>query len=207
MHTRPDERQELLFLAEKGKSILMLAPRRVGKTWLMKRFEEDLRAAGWTTVMCDVEGWSTETDFLRQVCEGIEQRIGLANTAWNRAGQAVQQLFSGRGTTGNWRQLITQTDWKSFSGRLVRDLDDHGQKTMILIDELAMFVADLMRHDKQRAKEFLYHLRTLQQAHPNVRWLFTGSIGLDAVARRGDIAGALVDLHNFPLGPLSQEAA
>ena len=64
-----------------------------------------------------------------------------------------------------------------------------------------MFVADLMRHNAQRAKEFLYHLRSLQQAHPNVRWLFTGSIGLDAVvARRGNIAGALVDLHNFPLG-------
>ena len=40
-----------------------------------------------------------------------------------------------------------------------------------------------------------------------MRWLFTGSIGLDIVARRAGLQGALVDLKPFPLDPFGEEAA
>ena len=55
MFNRPDERRELRFHADQGRSILMLAPRRIGKTWLLDRFVEDLRQAGWLAVRCDVQ--------------------------------------------------------------------------------------------------------------------------------------------------------
>ena len=64
-----------------------------------------------------------------------------------------------------------------------------------------------MRKDEAAAQKFLYGLRALAQRYPNVRWVFTGSIGLDTIARRGGIGGALNHLHVFPLEPFSPEAA
>ena len=40
-----------------------------------------------------------------------------------------------------------------------------------------------------------------------MRWLYTGSIGLDTIARRHGIEGALVDLAIFPLEPFSEATA
>jgi hypothetical protein len=40
-----------------------------------------------------------------------------------------------------------------------------------------------------------------------VRWLFTGSIGLDSIARRNGFEGSLVDLEIFSLEPFSLETA
>ena len=206
MFNRPDERSELRFHADQGRSILMLAPRRIGKTWLIDRFAADLRQHGWLAVRCDVQDISTETDFLRHICLKIEEQGDLLNRAGGRAKQIVHQLFSKDHSHG-WRTTLGQTDWKSFSETLVRGLSEQDQPTMILIDELALFVAAMLKKNIQAAREFLYGLRALQQAYPKVRWLFTGSIGLDTIARRGDIAGALVNLHLFKLEPFSVLAA
>jgi AAA+ ATPase superfamily predicted ATPase len=46
MFRRSEERNELRFHVEQGRSILMLAPRRIGKTWLIDRLAEDLRVVG-----------------------------------------------------------------------------------------------------------------------------------------------------------------
>ena len=43
----------------------MFAPRRIGKTWLIHKLAEDLRAEGWVTILVDVEGMRTEKEFLR----------------------------------------------------------------------------------------------------------------------------------------------
>ncbi|HSK40087.1 MAG TPA: hypothetical protein VK943_10005 [Arenibaculum sp.] len=206
MFERLDERRELLFDVRQGRSILMLAPRRVGKTWLMKRFAEDLRGRGWLAVLCDVEGMSRETDFLRHLCHRIEDQEGLAGKAEGRARQIVNQFFSTDNGDG-WQQALVRTDWASFAETLVRGLDARNQDTLILVDELALFVRDLLERDARAAKEFLYGLRALQQRYPKVRWLLTGSIGLDTIARRGEIGGALVNFTLFPVEPFGRDAA
>jgi len=50
-------------------------------------------------------------------------------------------------------------------------------------------------------------LRRLRQQYSNVRWLFTGSVGLDTVARRAMLSGALLGLMPFPLEPFDGAAA
>ncbi len=206
MFNRLDERRELRFHADNGRSILMLAPRRIGKTWLIDHFAEDLRRAGWLAIRCDVQDLNNETDLLRHLCLQIEEQGDLLQRTGGRAKQLVGQLFAQDHSKG-WRTSLAQTDWRSFAETLVRGLNERGQPTMVLIDELALLVSAMMKKNVQSAREFLYGLRALQQRYSKVRWLFTGSIGLDTIARRGDIAGALVDLHLFALEPLRPEAA
>ena len=206
MFNRHNERAELRFHADSGKSILMLAPRRIGKTWLIDRLGEDLRKESWIVIRCDVQDLSKETDFLRHLCLRIEEQGDLLDRTKGRVRQLIAQFLANDPGQGLKKTLGT-TDWKSFADTLIRELNADDRPTMILIDELALFVAAILKRSAPAAKEFLYGLRSLQQTYPKVRWLFTGSIGLDTVARRGDIAGALVNLHIFPLEPLSRDAA
>jgi len=204
--SRTPERRELLFHARQGRSVLMLAPRRVGKTWLMKRFAEDLRAQGWMAVLCDVEGMNEPADFLRHLCRQIEEQENSAGKLEGRAKQLLNQLFS-RDFSEGWQVALGKMDWASFAETLVRGLDASNQDTVILVDELALFVVALLQRDPTAARDFLYGLRALMQRYPKVRWLFTGSIGLDTIAKREGIGGALIDLKLFPIEPFSREAA
>ena len=51
----------------------MLAPRRIGKTWLMDKVADDLEDEGWLCIRVDVEGMRTEEEFLRAFGAEIEK--------------------------------------------------------------------------------------------------------------------------------------
>ena len=205
MFNRTLERRELTFHLEQGRNVLVLAPRRAGKTWTRDRLADDFRALGWNTVLCDVQGMSEEAEFLRHLCLEIEKQDGLMAKAKGRARQALNQFFSR--DSGGWQQALTQMHWASFARALVEGLNRRDVRTLILVDELSLFIAARALRDPRAAKDFLYTLRALAHDYRNVRWLFTGSIGLDSVALRHNIGGALVDLHHYALEPLGRDAA
>ena len=72
-HHRHEERAELARLFKTGASVQMLAPRRIGKTWLMDKVADDLEDEGWLCIRVDVEGMRTEEEFLRALCAEIEK--------------------------------------------------------------------------------------------------------------------------------------
>jgi hypothetical protein len=157
-------------------------------------------------VFCDVEGIADETEFLKHLCQSIERREALAKRAIGHLQQRFKQVLS----DGNWstvQEALGRLDWKSFSDTLVGSLNAGTKPTLILIDEMSLFVAARLRHDRDAALNFLYHLRRLRQRYPNVRWMFTGSIGLDVVARGASLSGALLGLRSFPLEPFTSAAA
>jgi hypothetical protein len=206
MPHRDLEINEIRRLLMAGTSIQMLAPRRVGKTWLMHEVEKDLQSQGWLTIFSDVEGMRTEDEFLRDLCKKIEGVGSVAQRARGQLIQRLQQLVTGD-FDGNPINAIGRIDVKRFSEALVASLDEQQVNAVILVDEIALFVSARLTADPAATLDFLYHLRKLRQSYPRVRWLLTGSIGLDVVARRANLAGALVDLEIFPLEPFSKVEA
>jgi len=193
-----------------GRNVLMLAPRRVGKTVLLNRLKEQSEARGYRCVVIDVEGRRDEKAFFRKMCADIQEGIGV--------GQAVMSAFSGRlrrvlrGTDDgeDWRSLLLKTDWSEFADHLLAQLESEkdGPPWLLLIDEIPMFVKSLLESEgQQRVHDFLYRLRNLRQEHHKIRWLYTGSIGLDTIARRNGIEGALVDLEVETLEPFDRPTA
>lgn len=206
MAHRDEEQAELVRLLELGVSVQMLAPRRVGKTWLMRDVERALKAKGWLTIFCDVEGMRTQDEFLRDLCKKIEEQSSVAEAINTQFKFRIRQLL-GNDIEGHPLHAIGKVDAKPFSEALVASLHDKHDRAVILIDEIALFVSSLIAADPAATVDFLYHLRKLRQNYPNVRWLLTGSIGLDAVARRHNLGGALVDLDTFSLEPFSKTEA
>jgi uncharacterized protein len=203
LHERPAERKALKFSLEKRRSILQLGPRRVGKTWITERLSADL-GPSWIVVMCDAQGSATEEALLEHMCRQIEATAGLRGLATGRLRQAYENLRKGR--VDSWTQLL-QTDWRAFLETLVANLAQQPRPAVIVVDEIAVAVLRLVQQGPQAPRDFLYWLRGLRQAHPNVRWFLTGSVGLDTVARRADVSGALVDLEITALQPFDEAAA
>src|SRR4051794_37154344 len=99
LYDRIAERTELRHHLNNGTSILMLAPRRVGKTWVMRRLEEDMGAGSWGTVFCDVEGMADEAEFLKHLCDEIQAQENVASRTVSHLGQRLKQLLSDGGWT------------------------------------------------------------------------------------------------------------
>jgi hypothetical protein len=172
----------------------------------MREVEKDLQALGWLTIFSDVEGMRTEDEFLRDLCKKIEEVGSIAQRARGQFVQRLQQLVTGD-FDGNPISAIGRVDVKRFSEALVASLDEQQVDAVILVDEIALFVSTRLAVDRDATLDFLYHLRKLRQAYPRVRWVLTGSIGLDVVARRANLAGALIGLEIFPLEPFSKVEA
>lgn len=206
MHNRLDERALLMRKLEQGISIHMPAPRRIGKTWTMNRLATDLRAAGWVAVEVDVEGVRTPERFASELCVRIEEQRSVRDRLTEKLRHRFGNLLDGlRGDTP--LEALSKVNPIEFAETLVASLHDNGDKAAILIDEIAYFFLALAEADVKEANAFAYQLRALQQRYKNVRWLLTGSIGLNTIARRYGLEGAFVDFETCVLEPFTPEQA
>jgi predicted AAA+ superfamily ATPase len=96
---RDREAERLWHHFEKGRNVLMLAPRRMGKTVLLERLREESERNGFRAIVLDVEGYRHEKDFFQQMCASIQEELG--------AGQALLAALTetqARRSWGPWRR-------------------------------------------------------------------------------------------------------
>jgi hypothetical protein len=172
----------------------------------MDAVKADMESAGWLCIHLDVEGMQDEESFLRGLCLEIEKSQDLKTRAFAHITQRFRQLTRAV-ENGNLAQAVGMINHREFLETLVEALNNEQKKTLILIDEIALFILELAKSDPDGARSLLYHLRKLQQGYHNVTWFLTGSVGLDAVGRRHDMYGAVLGYDVFPLEPFTVEAA
>jgi hypothetical protein len=209
---RIDETQALWQQLAAGRNLLMLAPRRIGKTVLLNQLLATATANGFRAILLDVEGLLDEKAFFRECCASIQEEQSTGKRVMANFSQRLSQLLHGSGAPADedWRGLLVRTDWQAFAETLFEHIDDHQQDPpwVILVDELPVFLQRLQERDGAAAiRDFLYWLRGMRQKHRRIRWLYAGSIGLDSVARRNRVEGALNDLDPFQLGPFPPAVA
>jgi hypothetical protein len=208
---RENETLELWRRFNSGQNLLMLAPRRIGKTVLLNQLCEMAPKQGYRAIVLDVEGFHDEKDFFRQCCSAIQEELSTGASVMTAFTHRLTRLLQGSAAEGaDWRQLLMHTDWQEFADQLFTHLNDNKEEPpwIILVDELPVFIQALNDRDGATSiSQFLYWLRGIRQKYKNIRWLYTGSIGLDTVARRYNVEGALNDLDPFTLEPFSEETA
>ena len=209
---RNAEVAELFGRLKAGKDISQHGPRRLGKTFVLERMVEQASAYGFICVKVEIPGCTDQKTVFRQLCGEIGNHRSLGKKTVAYLTQRMSQVLSPRGEqVGPWYQPILGVDWESYLERLLGALqDDPGQQWAILIDELPIFLKAL--HDKgevgvKEARDFMNLFSRLRAAKPRVRWLITGSIGIDPLAKVGQYTGALAKFDNFELKPLSEPQA
>lgn len=207
---RNDEIASIFKMFEIGKDVSGPGPRRLGKTFLLDRIADSATGKGWTAVKVEVAGCRDSQAFFRELCEKIDRcRPKSAKVAaWVQ--QRLQQATQPRqDQPGPWYQAFLSHDHQTYFERLIQALnDDSTQRWALLIDELPIFLKAL--HDKgpegiAAARDFMNMTSRLRADYPRVRWMITGSIGIEPLARAGNYMGVLAKFSPFILQPLSAE--
>ena len=196
-------------------SLLLLSPRRVGKTSVLHRLAEQATAHGFHgAVFQDVSACRDELSFVKQLATAILETAG-ANRLWefienSWVGQTLGrvQKAGGVGFSIEFRAGGTD-DWERLGETLADAVSKMDGRWLLLVDELPLFITNLMAgpNAAARVRQFLYWLRKIRLQYPNVRWLLTGSIGLDTIAGRLNVSDSINDLRIVALGAFPRDVA
>lgn len=189
-------------------NLMLLAPRRLGKTSLLQRLRETGPEHGYRVVYLEVSDAANELVFAKRIYEALlEVQDSTGSIRARRLAPLVQSLKRVKKLSG-WGVNIELADGQSPAwaeqaqvvGELLHGLDG---RWLIQIDELPLFLVKKLLAEpeasRSRISEFLLWLRRMRQEQPDTRWVLAGSIGLDTVAARLRISDAINDLAIFPL--------
>lgn len=201
-------------------NLLLLAPRRVGKSSVLYRLREDATAQGYSlAVYVSVEDAETEHDFVsaigRAVAEALEQGSKSGRRKWKKSATAtlkrVTSIKLGYVAVELGQQV---SDWRQVGDELMASLEGLDGRLLIMLDELPVFVLKLLDdgaddQSSRSARAFLGWFRRVRQGRAeNIRWIVAGSIGLDTVAHRFSLGQTINDFKLFAgLGALGQDEA
>jgi hypothetical protein len=191
-----------------GSHLLMLAPRRIGKTSLILRLCATARQHGRYAVHCSFAKCENESDCVREMFKAL----ATEHTIEQRRKALFDKIRSVKlGPLGiDWHEARPES-WREAGEELGKALADGDDDWLVCVDELPVFIINLLQQGddgRRRARAFLYWLRDLRQTHyRRIKWLLAGSIGLDTLAARLGLSDTINDLEPFPLDAFSEESA
>ena len=221
LYGRGYELDRLWEALERGEHVLILAPRRVGKTSLMLELRRAPRD-GWDVVYVDVEAGAGAADCIAAILAELaaigRYRSILDSIPFTGAVKGVLERLSVRIDTNVLQAELKSAigrDWRHAADRLRGRLANPGEterRLLVVIDELPFLLLEMLKAEdgEDEARAFLSWLRASRLA-PETRGrvctLVGGSIGLEGVLRRANLSGLVNDLAPFHVESWSRETA
>lgn len=223
---RDDERR-MLWQHLRQSHVLLLAPRRVGKTSLLMRLCDEAPAHGHHAVYLSVADARSEDDVRRKLIAALAAHPA-ADPLWRRLQKGPYKRFfsrlKARLDAGPLTLELGPDDggWATLAEATADAIDRLGEPWLVLLDELPIFVITLINEDKKdgaahlpRTRAFLNWFRALrsapgraaEHAETPLRWVVAGSIGLDAVVSRAQLGDTINDMRLFALGAFNPATA
>ncbi len=208
---REKEIRQANRLLDRNHSLLLSAPRRIGKSSLAKRLIEEKKAQGWKCVYIDLEETTTEEGFLRLVIEAFKN-----NGIWKQFAEGMSKGLASvldrieKVSVGPIDFNIGKKEEQEDLYKNLKELIKHEEDTFIVVDELTLFLGILNKSDNgaEKVAFILNWLRSLRQvSKTQVRWLFCGSVGLRNFTSAMNLGYTINDLTEFSLDELTREEA
>ncbi len=200
-------------------NLLLVAPRRVGKSSFVIELGHRLRARGRAVAFFNAEQCRDELDFAESLVsalrgEGLQASLPATIEDWFRRARA---LFRGASVSAGGIDVELGDSPDAAGGTLarvlesiLRSIDQSDREIVIAIDELPELLRELSIGDAEhvRVARFLHWLRAVRQTHrERVRWIFLGSVGLDTFVDGRRLRKTINDLTPISLGAFSPEDA
>jgi hypothetical protein len=193
-------------------SLVLTAERRMGKTSVVLKMRAEA-TADKLPIYRDLERVHAPLEFTQLVYDDVSSYL----SRFDRTARRAQQLLAQLGGT-EVKGLIKLPDiaaphWKTLLTKILEDLVEHQDRTVILFwDELPLMLYNIKRRvDEAAAMEILDTLRSVRQMHPELRMVFTGSIGLhnviSALRASGYANDPTNDMYTVDVPPLTREHA
>ena len=198
-------------LLDRRHSLLLSAPRRIGKSSLAKKLLDEKKKQGWKCVYIDLEETNTEDGFLRLVIDAFSSN-GIWKHVVSEAAQRLTSVFSKieKVSIGPFEFNFGKKEERENLYKNLKELIHHDENTFIVIDELTLFLGILNKSEDgiEKVTYILNWLRSLRQVEKTkIRWLFCGSVGLRNFASSKNLSYTINDLTEFTLDELDRKEA
>jgi len=206
---RDDVIVEMLGQLEGGNNLLIVDPRRTGKTSTLVRMCRE-PGVGAEAVMLSYEGAASTNEVFDLTVKALARHAGLG-TRFKKAVKHIVKVDASAGPVtvsaafANRSRIDLLVD---VVDAVAAKLDDD-EHLIVVLDEVPLAVANIAKSESPAAAEvLLQRLRALRQKPNRLRWVLAGSIGFHHVLRLAETnAGVINDLQPVSLGPLDSDGA
>ncbi|MDY6972656.1 MAG: ATP-binding protein [Thermodesulfobacteriota bacterium] len=221
---RDAEVRLLTSLIDEGNNTLIVAPRRVGKTSLVRetfrRMEE--RKQDYL-LYADIQHCSTPEDVVVAVSmvayphQALRDRVlGVFSAFLRQCRDNVESVGSGELLEIKFREGLAGGDWQVKGRNILQGLARSDKPIALCFDELPVMISRLLSarnkteyESKRRdADLFLSWLRQVMESYkPRLRFIICGSIGIEPILKRHGLSHTITQIRPFYLEPWSRETA
>ena len=196
---------------ESGSHILIAAPRRVGKTSLMK-YLEDFPRPPFSLIYLITESVNSEKEFYRRILNRIVKTdfVKKSNKVLNFLEQHKPTIEKIR-VDGIEFGVREEHNYFEMLCRILKSPQPEANKLVIMIDEFPETLENIIEDEGDAAgKHFLQSNREIRQDSEiteNVQFIYTGSIGLENIVSRLNAVSTINDLVRLKVPPLTESEA
>ena len=200
-----------------GNHMVMTGQRRMGKTSILRELGRRLEQNGWVFLFADVEADRSEEDLIASLAKAVHPitpiRARLLRGMRRRLRRLVGRVdkVSAHQFAVRLRAGLDSGNWRRHGEDLIAHCAEHEQRVLIVIDEVPIFLARLLRQENgdRAVDEFLSWLRAIFQKVDGrqLALILSGSIGLAPLVERLGISDRINYLDPIRLGPWNLEAS
>lgn len=209
---RKKELEDIWYKIESGSHILLVAPRRVGKTSIMYNILDNPKD-DYIVLYIDTESADSENEFWKKLFYRLMEEE-FVNTLQTKAKHLFSKLKTIKVTEISINGIKfgdgSEMDYASAFKKVIKDLDTD-KRLIIMIDEFAQAIENIIKYeDIKKAQSLLKTHRELRQDSAilnKITFIYAGSIGLESVAAKIDSIGRINDLSTIKILPLKFDNA
>lgn len=207
---RPYITEMMWDIIENGNNILISAPRRVGKSSLMCHLLENPKSNN-RLLYVTTESIDDDNEFFKRLfyellsnLNGFQKYAKHFTTLMKKFGSSIETF----GKDGI-KLKVGKIDYFEEFKKLLKVIELDGDKIIILIDEFAQTVENIKtKINSSKAKQFLEKNRELRHEPlimKKVKFIYAGSISLQAIVDNIDSSHTTNDLYSFDFKPFSNK--
>lgn len=193
---------------EDTNSLLLASPRRVGKSSFAMMLAQKAEAKGWNALYLDLQGLKDEGDFISLLIKNLN-KIKEKNSFFTLVKNKTHALLSSIKKVDAFKITLEFQKNPEDSYEKLSKAFQLPQRTLIVIDELVLFLQELTRKgDIERAENFLNWLRNIRQKEAKtVSWVFCSSISIHGFVSQNNLTYTINDIAPFNLGEMTMPEA
>jgi len=219
-----DRTVELSLFAElmdQGANLLVVAPRRIGKTSLLRESERRLQTK-YLCLQVDLQKASSPADAILELSIATRPHLPLWSRVTGLFGNLLDQI-AGRiqslkksDVTVALRAGINPGNWQSRGDRLLELVAQSEKPAIIFLDELPILVSRILKGSdfkitperREVVESLMSWIRNNSIRHQGkIRFVIAGSIGLRPVLQQAGLNATLNNFQSFPLRPWTRDIA
>ena len=193
-----------------GSNILLVAPRRVGKTSILYNLVDNPHSAH-IVIYFTSESINNENEFYRKLYNHISDALAGIDKYRTKIQTIAKDLLSRIEAIG--KDGITIGGSKITYYDVLKDLliknDFEGMRIVVLVDEFSQTVENIIQDEGERAAihflESKREIRQLKGIQNRVQFVYAGSIGLENIVSRINSINTINDLSSVSVTPLTKE--